>query len=310
MVSNSEIIVQKDGYKTILYHFYSANEPKASIIILHGMAEHHKRYYPFAKFLNAHDIDVYLYDHRGHGPDKTRKELGFFSNTKGYKKVINDALGIIQYVNKNKRCKKVLLMGHNMGSLIARNVIQQFEEIDGVILSGTTHPPKIKLVSGLILASFIQLILGPIHRSPFFNNLMFGGKAYTRLFTSTSFDWLTRNKPAIGAYIHDPYCGFICTISLYHDLLRLASNAAAASLMKQTSNTLPIFVISGAQDPVGDYGKEVNHMLSLYNKWGYKKVTGKLYPNCRHELLQELNAVEVMKDIYSWIIKQLYDFTY
>lgn len=199
----------------------------------------------------------------------------------------------------------MILMGHSMGSLIARNVIQHYDKIDGVILCGTTHPLKLKTRSGLLLASLNRSVYGPSHRSNFFNNMLFGGKAYRRLITRTSFDWLTRNNPAVGAYIHDPYCGYLCTISFYHDLLMLALTASSASQMKKTRNTLPILVISGEQDPVGGYGKEVKHMLALYNKWGYKRITGKLYPECRHELLQELNADEIMMDICSWIEKQL-----
>jgi alpha-beta hydrolase superfamily lysophospholipase len=304
MDSNAELIIQKDSYKTVLYHFFSEAEPKASIIILHGMAEHHKRYYAFAKFLNSNGFDVYLYDHRGHGTDKIMKELGFFSDSKGYKKVVDDALEIIKHVKMNSRSKKLLLMGHSMGSLITRNVIQQYDELDGVILCGTTHPPKLKIKPGLALAAINQFLFGPTHRSKFMNNVMFGGKAYTRLISRTSFDWLSRNNPAVGAYIHDPYCGFICTISFYQDLLMLASNASTSFFMKKTKNTLPILVISGEQDPVCNYGKEVNRLLSLYHKWGYTRVTGKLYPECRHELLQELNADEIMKDILAWM-KQL-----
>ncbi len=304
MDSNAELIIQNDSYKTVLYHFYSDAEPKASIIILHGMAEHHKRYYTFAKFLNTNGLDVYLYDHRGHGTDKIMKELGFFSNSKGYKKVVDDALEIIKHVKKNNRSQKLLLMGHSMGSLITRNVIQQYDELDGVILCGTTHPPKLKVKPGLALASINRFFFGPEHRSKFLNNVLFGGKAYTRLISRTSFDWLSRNNPAVGAYIHDPYCGFICTISFYQDLLMLASTASTSFFMKKTRTTLPMLVISGKQDPVGNYGKEVNRMLSLYRKWGYAHVTGKLYPECRHELLQELNSDEIMKDILSWI-KQL-----
>jgi alpha-beta hydrolase superfamily lysophospholipase len=191
-----------------------------------------------------------------------------------------------------------------MGSLITRNVIQQYDELDGVILCGTTHPPKLKIKPGLALAAINQFLFGPTHRSKFMNNVMFGGKAYTRLISRTSFDWLSRNNPAVGAYIHDPYCGFICTISFYQDLLMLASNASTSFFMKKTKNTLPILVISGEQDPVCNYGKEVNRLLSLYHKWGYTRVTGKLYPECRHELLQELNADEIMKDILAWM-KQL-----
>ncbi len=304
MDSNAELIIQNDSYKTVLYHFYSDAEPKASIIILHGMAEHHKRYYTFAKFLNSNGLDVYLYDHRGHGTDKIMKELGFFSNSKGYKKVVDDALEIIKHVKKNNRSQKLLLMGHSMGSLITRNVIQQYDELDGVILCGTTHPPKLKVKPGLVLASINRFFFGPEHRSKFLNNVLFGGKAYTRLISRTSFDWLSRNNPAVGAYIHDPYCGFICTISFYQDLLMLASTASTSFFMKKTRTTIPMLVISGEQDPVGNYGKEVNRMLSLYRKWGYTRVTGKLYPECRHELLQELNSDEIMKDILSWI-KQL-----
>ncbi len=302
---NTEVITQKDGYKTILYHFFSPEEPKASVIVLHGMAEHHKRYESFARFLNTCGVDVYLYDHRGHGTDKIMKELGFISKAKGYKILVDDAMDVIQYVNKSKRTTKLFLMGHSMGSLIARNVIQLNDELDGTILCGTTHPFKLKTKFGVALASLIKFLTKPEHRSPFFHNMMFGGKAYTRLITRTSYDWLTRNKPAVGAYIHDPYCGFICTISFYYDLLKLASNASKTSLMKHTRNSLPILIISGDHDPVGNYGKEVKHLISLYNKWGFKRLTGKLYPECRHELLQEINAEEIMKDILNWIIKEL-----
>jgi alpha-beta hydrolase superfamily lysophospholipase len=304
MESNADIIVQNDGYKTVLFHLYSTEEPKASVVILHGMVEHHKRYFDFAKFLNTNGIDVYLYDHRGHGTDKVHKELGFFDETKGYKKVVNDAIEVMKYVKKNNRCKKLFLLGHSMGSLIARNVIQQYDEMDGVILSGTTHPQKSKTTFGLFFSSLIQRIYGPKHRSPLFNNIMFGGSAYTKLISRTSFDWLSRNNPSVGAYIHDPFCGFICTISFYHDLLKIVSIASTPSLMKKTRNSLPLFIISGDHDPVGASGKEITHLVSVYKKWGYNRVTSKLYPDCRHELLQELNAEEIMKDILSWMMKQ------
>ena len=305
MESNTNIIVQKDGYKTILYHFHTKEEPKAILILLHGMAEHLERYYPFTKYLNAHGIDVYLYNHRGHGTDKSLKELGFFDESKGYKKVVDDAIEVIHFVDNNKRCNKIFLMGHSMGSLIARNVIQQFDKIDGVILSGSTYPSKIKTKSGLLLSSLLTLIKGPRHRSTFFNDVMFGGKAYTKIITRTSFDWLSRKKSAVGAYIHDPYCGFICSISFYHDLLKLVSLASSSSLMKRTRNDLPILIISGDHDPVGGCGKEIKRLSAIYKKLGYHKVTSNLYADCRHELLQELNSDEVMADILTWITKQI-----
>lgn len=303
MDTNAAIIKQKNGHKIELYPFYSLDEPKASIIVLHGMAEHHKRYYTFAKYLNSQGIDVYLYDHLGHGTDKTQKELGYFAKKHGFKIVVDNALEVIHYVEKNKRTQKLFLMGHSMGSLIARNVISRYDQMDGVILCGTTHPPRIVTSFGLFVTSFIKLFHGSKHRSPFINKLMFGGKQYTRCITRTSFDWLSRNNSSVGAYIHDPYCGFICTISFYHDLLKLVSYATCTANIKRTRLDLPLLIISGDQDPVGGLGKEVKQLDSLYQRLGFRNVTLKLYEDCRHELLQELNASEIMEDITNWILK-------
>lgn len=304
MEPSTDVVVQKDGYKTEVYHFSGEQKPKASIIILHGMAEHHKRYYKIAGYLADNGIDTYIYNHRGHGTDKLLKELGFFDEKNGYKKVIEDAVSVIKYVKNKKRADKTFLMGHSMGSLIARNVIQQYDEMDGIILSGSTHPAKIITRSGLILSSLIKLFYGSKHRSPLLNSMMFGSKPYRKLISRTSFDWLSRNNPDVGAYIHDPYCGFLCTISFYHDLLKLVSFATNSVHMKKTRKNLPILIISGDHDPVSNFGKEILHLTALYKKWGYDNVTTKLYPECRHELIQELNADEVMSDIVNWIAKQ------
>jgi alpha-beta hydrolase superfamily lysophospholipase len=305
MDSKSEVIVHNDGHKTILNHFYSLEEPKASILVLHGMAEHHKRYYAFANYLNTQGFDVYLYDHRGHGSNVIMKDLGYFSDSNGHITVVNDALEIIQHINKINRSNKLFLLGHSMGSLIARNVIQKYDDFTGVILCGSTHPGKVKTKSGIIITSIIKKLQGPRHRSPFINNMMFGSKAYTSLINRTAFDWLSRNNSSVGAYIHDPYCGYVCTISFYKDLLKIVTRATSAHNMKKTQTTLPIFIISGNHDPVSNYGKEINHLFSLYKKYGFNRTSMKLYPECRHELLQELNSGEIMKDIHSWILQQL-----
>lgn len=302
MESKTEIIEQTDGYKTTLYHFFDMAEPAASIIILHGMAEHHKRYLQFAEYLTRQNIDVYIYDHRGHGTDKQPEDLGYFGEPQGYERVIEDVLTVIRTVVKENRSDKLILMGHSMGSLIARNVIQKYDSFDGVVLCGSTHPTFLKTQFGLMLSSLIRLIYGPRHRSPFFSHIMLGHKAYRKLCTKTPFDWLSRNHENIKEYINDPFCGFVCTISFYHNLLKLVSYAASPAYMRKTRNDLPIFIISGDHDPVGGMGKEINRLTSLYKKWDYEKVTAKLYPDCRHELINEINSDEVMKDIVSWIV--------
>lgn len=298
-------IKQRDGYTTKVTCFHTFKKPKASILILHGMAEHQKRYYHFARYLLEHEFDVYIYDHRGHGTDKKLSDLGFFAADRGYQLVIDDVKNVSEYIEKNNRSKKFFLLGHSMGSLIARNVIQVYDKYSGVILSGTAYPSKLLSASGLLLTSLIKKMKGPKHVSPFINNMLFGNKKYTRLSDRTAFDWLSRSHPVVGAYVHDPYCGFTCTTSFYQDLIKLTSYASKNKLIRKTKKELPLYITSGENDPVGGYSKEVKKYVSTLKKLGFQNVILKLYPDCRHELLNELNNEEVYNDILSWILKRI-----
>lgn len=303
--NNYITIKQKDGYITKLTYLSSPKRPRASILILHGMAEHHKRYYSFANYLVDLGYDVFLYDHRGHGTDKKLNELGFFANNKGYQLVVDDVITVSDYIEQNNKSNKFFLFGHSMGSLIARNVIQTYDKYNGVILSGTAYPSKLLTRSGLLITSLVKKVKGPKYISPYLNRLLFGSKKYTILANRIAFDWLTRSHTVVGAYMHDPYCGFICTASFYHDLLKLTANAASKKLISMTNPELPMFIISGEMDPVGNYGKDIKRLLSLYKNVGFANIAYKLYPDCRHELLNELNNDEVYKDIHHWISKKL-----
>lgn len=302
---NCITIKQNDGYITNLYYMSCGIRPKASILILHGMAEHHKRYKPFAKYLVNNGFDVYLYDHRGHGTDKKLNELGFFSYHKGYQLVVDDAITISNYIANNNKSKKFFLFGHSMGSLIARNIIQSYDKYNGVILSGTAYPPKILIFFGLLMTSLVKKIKGPKYYSPYLKKLIIEGSKYTKLADRTAFDWLTRSYPVVGAYIHDPYCGFVCTSSFYHDLMKLTANASNKKLIGMTKPELPMFIISGEKDPVGNYSKDIKRLLALYKKLGFTNIAYKLYPECRHELLNELNNEEVYSDILHWLSKRI-----
>lgn len=298
-------IKQKDGFITKLTRITCLKKPKASILILHGMAEHQKRYQVFGEYLADLGFDVYYYNHRGHGTDKKLSELGFISPEKGHQLIVEDAITVSNYIEANNRCSKFFLLGHSMGSFIARNVIQTYDKYNGVILSGTAYPLHLATTAGLFISSFIKSFKGPKHISPYLNNLLFGSKNYTKLSDRTAYDWLSRSHTVVGAYIHDPYCGFTCTASFYHDLLKLISSVTKKKLIRQTKKELPLFIISGEKDPVGGYGKEIKKYLSVLKKLGFTNVTSKLYPDCRHELLNELNNEEVYSDIHQWMSKRI-----
>ena len=299
-------IQQEDGYITQLFPFYTtAPSVVGSIVVLHGMCEHHERYFEFTHFLNKHGFDVYLYDHRGHGTDQKLDNLGFFANKDGYKKVIADTITVLNYVREHNRSNKLALFAHSMGSLIARNVIQQDDALDCVILSGSTSPSVLKSMTGRLITSTVCLFRGKRYRSNSINQLLFGSKKYTSLCKRTTFDWLTRNNTLVGAYIHDPYCGFLCTSSFYHDLLCLAHYASKKKQIVRTRKDLPILFISGDKDPVSNYSKEITALHQFYQKAGFTNVSRKLYPECRHELLNELNQDEIFQDVLEFYQKIL-----
>jgi len=295
-------IPQAAGHQTALYPYYAdTTSPKASLVLFHGMAEHHSRYEEFASFLNENGYDVFLYDHRGHGKDKPVESLGFIAPSHGDRLLIEDGKRVLSYVKEHNRSDRLILMGHSMGSLVARNVLTEFDGLDGAIICGTTCPPRIVSRFGMLLTGAYQKLKGADYPADFLDKVLFGGKNYTSLSKRTSFDWLTRDQAHVGAYINDPYCGFICSASFYHDLISLAYHAADRKAIAQIKKDLPLFFISGDKDPVGGYGKEVSALVSTFKKLGFTNTSCTLYKECRHELLNELNRDEIMQHIADWL---------
>ncbi len=304
MLMNELPVKQDDGYVTILYPYYTEAAPKGTILILHGMAEHHARYLEFTSFLNHCGYDVFLYDHRGHGTDKKLEELGIFSEKDGDLKVVTDAIHLIQFIRKNCRNKHIFLFAHSMGSMIARNVIQHEDDIDGVILSGTTHLPPVPVTCGQIISTVIRAVKGHSYVSQFMHNLLFPPKKFDSVCERTKFDWLTRNQNLVGQYMNDPYCGFVCSVGLYNDIIKIMKNIITPFSVRHTRKDLPIYIISGKQDPVGSFGNDIYHLVVLFQKLGFTSVDCTLYAESRHELLNELNQKEVFIGIMKWLSAQ------
>lgn len=192
-----------------------------------------------------------------------------------------------------------------MGSIILRNVLQHYDKVDCAIICGSTYPPLSLTNAGIILSSIEKKVKGPKYRSKFLDKLIFQGKQYKRLNAKTSFDWLSRNSDSVDAYIKDPYCGFICTTSFYNDLFHLTRNASKKERIQRMRRDLPLFIISGDKDPVSAYGKQITKYFLLLGQLGFKRVDCTLYSDGRHELLNELNSVDIMRDIKDWVEKTL-----
>lgn len=300
-------ITTSDGQELLLYKWFKKDQtPVAIIQIAHGMAEHMGRYQDFARFLVENDIFVFGNDHRGHGKTGVKSaQLGFFAKEHGFERVTDDLYEITLLIKEQYPETPIFLCGHSMGSFLMRRYIQKYSEpLAGVILSGTAGDPGILGGIGLWIARREKKTKGVTAPSPFLNKLIFGN--YNRKIKNpkTAFDWLTREESVVQEYIADPLCGYICTTSFYEDLLSGLRLIHRPEELAKTPAAIPLFIFSGAEDPVGSYGKGIVQVINQYEQNG-NPVTWKIYPGGRHEMLNEKNRHEVFADILEWINRQM-----
>lgn len=277
--------------------------PKAILQIAHGMAEYIDRYNDFAEFLNAHGILVAGNDHLGHGGSvSSKEEYGYFSEKDGNNCLIEDLHYVTQTVKKDYPEVPYFLLGHSMGSFYCRQYICKYgNELDGAIVMGTAFQPKAAAEAGKAMCRLIALFRGWHYRSSFINNMAFG--SYNKAFqpARTPTDWLSRNEESVDKYNADEKCGFMFTLNGYYNMFHGLTCLCDDDLLKKIPETLPVLITSGGNDPVGNFGKGVTAVYEQYKKLGLKDVTLKLYPDARHEILNEINKDEVYKDLLHWL---------
>lgn len=278
------------------------HEIRGIIQIAHGMAEHILRYEDFCRFIVEHGFIVYGNDHRGHGGTiKAPDDKGFFAEENGFEKVVSDMKQLSDIIHSEHRDVPLFLLGHSLGSFLTRRYVQLFgDDICGMILSGTGFNKGIGKI-GLQIAKWERWRKGPRTPSPLMHKLVFYGFNENFTPTKTNFDFLTRDEEIVKKYVEDDKCGFTCSTSFYIDLLTGLDLIHRKEEVKKTPPILPIFLISGTLDPVGDDGKGVKKVYRLYKRAGCKRVRMKLYENARHEVLNEINKEEVYIDILNWL---------
>lgn len=294
---------------TIHYHRWSPDDgtPVRRIIqIAHGMAEHAGRYRHFADFLTRRGFVVYANDHRGHGlsvlPGEPR---GFFAEQEGWQKVVDDARDLTGIAKRDHPGLPFFLFGHSMGSFVARSyAIRSGGELDGLVLSGTAGLPiRWEKWAVLAIVKFCTLVWGIRTPCTFLHKKSL--RDYNRPFrvpgSDSHYHWLSRDPAVAHAFDADPLCGAIFPAAFFRDLvdgiLFMSDPAGVARMPKD----MQVFFISGDRDPVGRNGAGVREAHRLFLDAGMNNVTLKLYPEARHEPLNELNRDEVYADILNWL---------
>ncbi len=303
MRSDTFLLDSHDHTPIFVRRWLPDGEPHSVVQIAHGMAEHSARYARFAEELTAAGYAVYADDHRGHGetsPDP--KDVGYFADEDGWDAAVGDLHALTERIHDDHPGLPVVLFGHSMGSFLARTYATRWSgDISALVLSGTAGSPGPLGAVGKGLATAQAKVRGARHTSGLMNTLTFG--QYNSAFkpTRTDFDWLSRDPAEVDKYIADPHCGQVFTAGFYADLIGGLQQANSAEAMRKIRRDLPILVVSGSKDPVGNNGKGVEAVAAALRTAGVTDVTLTLYPDARHELLNETNRNEVTADVIRWM---------
>ncbi len=290
-------IPSSDGIHTLRGIVYLPDEPKGILQISHGMVEHIERYDAFMSYIAENGFIACGHDHLGHGKTAEHDgELGFIAKKDGHLTVCEDLYRFANAVKADYPHLKHVLLGHSMGSFIARNTVEMHPDVcDALIIMGTGGPNPLSRF-GLMLTGIIRKLFGEKHISKLAYAAAFG--SYNkRIKSKNPMAWLSRDEEELTKHDADKFCMFRFTVSAMHDLIALQAIANRPEWFASVRKDMPILIVSGAEDPVGNYGKGVETVYAKLIAEGVTDVTRTLYPDMRHEILNEFGREHAYEDI-------------
>lgn len=276
---------------------------QAIVQISHGMCEHMGRYEEVAEWFCHRGIAICGNDHLGHGQTAfiNQEQMGYFGPWGSSQFLIEDLEGLRCQVAERFPKVPYFLLGHSMGSFIARLYSAKYGQgLAGFIISGTSGTNSSAFI-GRILARIIGVIRGPKYISRFLFSQSNGRFSKAIPHAITSVDWLSRDPKVCNEYLADKLCSFLFTTSAYYELFGMIHQSNLSSWYNQLPKTLPVLIFSGDKDPVGANGSGPREVYKRLLESGMKRVRLNLYSGGRHEMLNETNREEVYDDLLIWM---------
>ncbi len=296
----------KDKKTTIHAIEWTTEKPKAVLQIVHGMCEYIDRYDEFAEFLSSQGIYVVGNDHLGHGESVvSNDDYGYFADTAGNAYLLGDIHSLRKITKEKYPDIPYFILGHSMGSFLIRQYIQlDGEGLSGAIIMGTGDQATKLLEIGKSLCEQLARTYGWRHRSSLVNAIAFGSYNKKIKNPKSLKDWITHDEVLLDKYINDPWCTFTFTLNGFYNMFYSIGEAQDPRMVSHTPKDLPILVVSGNEDPVGNYGKGVLEAYKLFENAGIEDISLKLYEEMRHEVLNEVGCREVYNDLLQWILSR------
>lgn len=281
-------------------------QPRAIVQILHGIAEFVERYDDFANFLTAQGILVVAEDHMGHGQSINGEGIqGYFHG--GWFTAIADSMQLMEDTKAEFPDVPYILFGHSMGSFMARTILSKYPDcgLTAAVICGTGWQPTAALPAMVKMLEAVSKLSGETKPNEMLQKMIFGSYNKKVEHPRTSFDWLTRDDKIVDSYIAHPLCGFTATAGLMREMIKGIHYIQQKANLEAMNKQLPVFFIAGGDDPVGPYGKGVHTCAEAFRKAGVADVSVRIYPLCRHEILNEINREQVYQDVLKWVEKYL-----
>ncbi len=272
-----------DGLQIACARWSNRKPPRGLLQIAHGMGEHIGRYQTLIEELAHAGLVVYGNDHRGHGRTaRSPKELGDFGPG-GFNLMVKDMVRLSLKAKEENPNQPLILLGHGMGSFAAQQyVLKHSDLIDGLVLSG----------SGA-LDGLARLARSAQPGENFLNASLMPAR--------TPFDWLSRDPEVADAFMRDPlYFGTLQPASM-QSFLAAAPQLANPRRLRSIRRSLPIYLFSGSEDPVGERLEGLRLLMDRYRSAGLWNISHHFYPGGRHEMLNEINSQEVQTNLLLWI---------
>lgn len=293
------LVSPSDSLELSVLIAYPETDPTAIVQLVHGMCEHKERYIPLMHFLSQHGYVCVMHDHRGHGKSvRSTDDLGYFY-AGGDVAMVDDTHAVTQFIKNRYTDLPVYLFGHSMGSMVARSYTKRYDnELAGLIVCGSPSYNSANSI-GKQIAKCQGHKHGDHYRSTQMQKLAFG--TYNKSFGKVSSPnaWICSDTAVVAAYDASPLCNYIFTSNGFYNLFALMDDAYARNDWRLSNPKLPIWFISGEDDPCFISPKKFNHAVDNMRKVGYVNVTSKLYPHMRHEIVNELGKEQVWNDILS-----------
>jgi alpha-beta hydrolase superfamily lysophospholipase len=326
MVETSLWLDSDDGTRLFVRRWRPRDGVKGIVHLVHGMAEHSGRYGFFAEKLCAAGFELWAADQRGHGKTADAEKndpgrgglLGHSSDTNGFFRVVRDIPVINRriaaaFAEEGAVLPPFFIMGHSWGSFLVQAFIENIgasakentPPLAGAVLSGTRGPGSAEVMFSAPFLKLVAALKGPRQSSRLVLGLSFG--PYNKPFrpNRTPFDWLSRDEKQVDSYMEDPLCGKPCSSGFFRDMIGGLKAIHRKAAIRSVPADLPVYIFCGSADPVGSMGAGPTKLVNAYRANGLKNLEFVIYPDARHEPLNETNREEVIEDLLNWLLRHI-----